>query len=453
ADKAIQVPFETDAVVGAVRAYSRNYISVERDDGSTETDVFVQVRKYDDGFGMVLLNTDREHGKDALTVKIACGAPMHCALWDMESGKRYNADSLVSYDGKLLSARFSLAAAGTIAFVMTAKENGYEAIPAVSEKAVTVHTVKGEFPYRLNEKNVCVLDFARWKWEGGEWSSEAEILKCDQQVRDSIGIERRGGEMLQPWYAKLHDTKNYGHLTVEYTFDIETMPTTPVFLAGERPERISYAINGVKLTSPDVHDFWIDDCFKRMPVPADTLKTGRNVITADVEFMRTTNLEALYLIGDFGVKTEGHKRALATLPAVIGCENLDRCALPFYTGELTYILTADRYADLVKGAEKVTLSPTAFTGSLVKVSWEGADEKLLCWDPYTADVTEAVKAGKDILVTVVGTRRNLFGPLHLVPAIHGAYGPGHFVTEGGSWSDDYVFIDSGLTGIDLTVTE
>ena len=97
------------------------------------------------------------------------------------------------------------------------------------------------------------------------------------------------------------------------------------------------------------------------------------------------------------------------------------------------------------------MSPTAFTGALVKVAAAGEETQLLLWDPYTADVTEAVRAGKTIEVTVVGTRRNVFGPLHLVPAIHGAYGPGHFVTEGGAWSDDYVFVDSALTGITLHV--
>ena len=38
---------------------------------------------------------------------------------------------------------------------------------------------------------------------------EAEVLKADRQVRDSIGIEHRGGGMLQTWYAKLNDTKKY----------------------------------------------------------------------------------------------------------------------------------------------------------------------------------------------------------------------------------------------------
>ena len=76
---------------------------------------------------------------------------------------------------------------------------------------------------------------------------------------------------------------------------------------------------------------------------------------------------------------------------------------------------------------------------------------VLGWDPYEADVTDAVRAGAPIDVTVVGTRRNVFGPLHEIPRLNGAYGPGNFVTGGKHWTDDYSLLDSGLRGITLKV--
>ena len=405
---------------------------------------------YGDSAGFVLLNTDREHPTGTITVRIPCGAPMHAELWDMESGKRFRADALAAYADGELSIRTSLDAAGTRAFVLTAEaDDTLPELPAPETERDAI-TITGAFPYRLSEQNVCVLDFARFRLADGEWSAEMEILKADQAVRDAIGIERRGGEMLQPWYAKLHDKKIYGKLEVEFGFCIDTLPEGDILLAGERPENLRYSVNGHALAIPEEHDFWIDDCFKRMRIPRAYLKPGYNVVSYTVDFMRTTNLEALYLIGDFGVRLEGHTRALTTLPDTIGNGNLDTYGLPFYTGEVTYLLTPEKYAGQhVNGADRVLLSPTAFTGALVKVSVEGEEEQLLLWDPYTADVTEAVRAGKTIGVTVVGTRRNVFGPLHLVPAIHGAYGPGHFVTEGSAWSDDYAFVDSALCGIKL----
>ena len=449
---AVCVPFDGDCLAAAVRMFSHCSLSVVDETGAEVKSVFLQMRDYGDSAGLVLLNTDREHPTGTITVRIPCGTPMHVELWDMENGSRFRADALAAYADGILSIRTSLDAAGTRAFVLTAEAD--DTLPQLPrpEQEYGAITITGAFPYRLSEPNVCVLDFARFRMEDGAWSAEMEILKADQALRDAIGIERRGGEMLQPWYAKLHDRKIYGKLEVEFAFCIDEMPKADLYLAGERPEKLHYSVNGHALAVPEVHDFWIDDCFKRMRLPCAYLKPGRNVVSYTVDFMRTTNLEALYLIGDFGVRIEGHSRILTTLPDTIGNGNLDTYGLPFYTGEVTYLLTPEKYADLdVTGAERVLLSPAAFTGALVKVAAAGEETQLLLWDPYTADVTEAVRAGKTIEVTVVGTRRNVFGPLHLVPAIHGAYGPGHFVTEGGAWSDDYVFVDSALTGITLYV--
>ena len=61
----------------------------------------------------------------------------------------------------------------------------------------------GEYAYELDEPNVCVLDYARMKFrEDTEFGALDEVLRIDNQLRDRIGIERRGGEMLQPWFAK-----------------------------------------------------------------------------------------------------------------------------------------------------------------------------------------------------------------------------------------------------------
>ena len=97
--------------------------------------------------------------------------------------------------------------------------------------------MRGEFLCNRDEPNVCVLDWTRWRWAGEpEFHALAEVLKADRQVRDSLGLEHRGGEMLQPWYAKQYDTKHYGELELEYAFEIGEMPEGTVYLAGERPE-------------------------------------------------------------------------------------------------------------------------------------------------------------------------------------------------------------------------
>ncbi|MBR6771958.1 MAG: hypothetical protein IKM29_01055 [Clostridia bacterium] len=451
AQSCVCIDFSEEQLVAAVRESSDYFVSVLTKTGETEKDVFAQVRRNFGGNGsaVVLLNTDRDGKKEDLTLIIKANENQKLTEWDLETGERFNAASLGSYEDGILSVKFSLEAAGTRCFVLI---EGDEELPALAEyETVDEKTFAGEFDFTLSEKNVCVLDLVKWSLDGGKYSDEEEVLRADRHIRDTLGLEHRGGEMLQPWFAKLNDTKVYGKLSLTYKFNIENLPEGEIFIAGERPEFNRYAINGVKLEPLGINEFWIDDCFKKMPVPASALRVGINEVTVTVDFMRTTNVEAIYLVGDFGVKLNGKDRTIVSLPDKIGCLDYPNYNLPFYTGALTYRLTPEMYANVlsdVNAADRIVLSPVSHTGGCVKVSFNGKTE-ILGWDPYEADVTEAILRKLPIDVTIVGTRRNVFGPLHQLPAIVGAYGPGNFVTSGSEWTDNYSLISSGLRGIAL----
>lgn len=450
ASECVRIPLEEESVVDNVQgmckpsgAHEIHSIFVADQEGNNCGDVFVQSRYDEDAdvYIAAILNTNREKATGALnfTMDIQddyqsmkdCYEPQ---LWSLETGKRYS----IPYEKTYRGVRFELEleAAGS-AMVVFAR--GGEKLDTKKEPdTVKLYFIDGEFDYECDEPQACVLDYAKWRVPGGEYSEEAESLKIDQKVRDHFKIEHRGGEMLQPWYAKLHDKTVYGDIELEYTFDIEKMPEGDVYLCGERPELNAYSINGTSLSCPDPNDFYIDNCLKKMPVPASALRIGENKVNIKVSFMRTTNIESLYLIGDFGVKIDGKKRTLTSLPekADLG-ETYDQ-NMPFYTGCITYTVPNSRF-EKPKDGERVIVKADGFFGGLVKVNGQ-----VLAWEPYEADVTDAVLHGDDIKVTLVGTRRNLFGPLHLVPKICGAYGPGHFVTGGDMWTDDYNLIPAHL---------
>ncbi len=432
----IKVPFEEKDIVSTLRnVIGIHTVAVNNENGACG-DVFTQVR-YDEGSDIYIaafLNTNRETAAGTVSVTMTVGDGYEPQLWSLETGERYAVPYHRSENGIVF--QLQLEAAGS-AMVVLSRDHDVKDLPKEPE-TVKDYEIDGEFEYSCDEPQVCVLDFARWRTAGGEYSGEAESLKIDQKVRDHFGIEHRGGEMLQPWYAKLHDKKIYGDIELEYTFDIEKMPVGDVFLCGERPEYNAYSINGVALSCPDKNDFYIDNCLKKMPVPKDALKYGTNKVNVKVSFMRTTNIESLYLIGNFGVKLDGHKRTLTSLPDKIGFSDMYDYSMPFYTGCVTYTIPNGRFEQPNDG-ERIILKADKYAGGLVKVCG-----KVLAWEPYEADITDEVRSGADIEVTLVGTRRNTFGPLHLVPLFHGAYGPGHFVTGGDSWTDDYNLIPEHL---------
>jgi len=449
ATQGIAIPYDEEALVTAVRDNSEEFVSVTNGKGSTEKAVFAQVRKGfgGEGYAIVVLNTNRNQPAEDLTLTLKAPTGYSVEEWNLETGDRYNASAITTEAGGVYRISTDLEAAGTRCFVLTPVS---DVLPAVVKyETVTESTLISEFPYICDEPNVCVLDWCKWRWKDGEWHDEAEVLWADRQVRSDLGIEWRSGGMLQPWYAKLHDKKEYGELQISYEFFIDTFPKTDVFLAGERPEFNCYKINGIELHNGDINDFWVDDCFKKMHIPSGALKLGRNEVTINVIFKRTTNIEALYLVGNFGVKIDGKKRTLVGTPGLMGCDNYSAYNMPFFTGNLTFTLTSEDYegilGDAAKDADRIVLTPKEFTGGCVKVTAAGKTT-VLGWDPYEADVTEAYRNGLPIYVTVEGVRTNVFGPLHQVPKPANYCGPGSFVTRDEKWTDDYSLLRSGLRG-------
>ena len=125
--------------------------------------------------------------------------------------------------------------------------------------------------------------------------------------------------------------------------------------------------NGVVLSCPDPDDFYIDNCLKKMPVPKSALRIGENTVTVRVAFMRTTNIESLYLIGKFGVRIDGHRRYITSLPDRIGFGEAKDYNMPFYTGCITYVIPNGRFPKPAEG-ERVIVRAADYFGGLVKVN-------------------------------------------------------------------------------------
>ena len=457
AKKSIVTEFDGAALSGALRGNISTDVVVTRG-RKIENRVMAQAR-FDAGNGnmyVVLLNADGNNAIDGLKLKVRDNAGLLkgrvCVQeWMLSSGERYSIPHKRS--GGVVTVDFKMLPGGEHVFVFTPDAERLPEKPAEG-KTVSAKNAAPDFDYTMGEQNVLVLDKAEFRLNGGEWKKPLEVLKVDQSVRDMVGIEHRGGGMLQPWYAKLNYTEKYGKLELRYRFNAEKVPEGELKLALERPENWTVKLNGKTLKHRPEDGFWIDNCLQVLKVPAGAVREGGNLLTLTTDFMRTTNIEAVYLIGDFGVKAAWDGNTLTDLPEKIGYKNLCEYNMPFYTGPLTYHLGKLRKPG--KG-KRLIIKTAEFTGSLVKVTPGGdinAPEKIvLGWDPYEADVTDWVNAGLPIDVTLIPSRKNLFGPLHQIPANPGATGPGSFVTGGQGWSDEYALIDSTVGKIVIICRE
>lgn len=416
------VPPEEEAVVQACQ--NGNEILVE---SSGSRYIFAQSCQVEGGRMIMLLNTDRKQNYPK--TRIGLGKGEYVEQWDARSGN-VTVPEFENQDGNI--------------FVTTDLEEGGERIYLIRETisdACQVCEFEGEkkvelgdsFSYELTEKNICVLDMVTVKQEGQEDISNLEVLKADRALRDQYQIPYRGGEMLQPWYQvkyKGGNTEILGNPCLEYTVEVEKVPVN-VELVVEDLEHIRKVQINEQEIPLDAVGKWIDICFERIKIPENLLKTGENKISIQMDYYKTSGIEAIYLLGDFGVELKKGHPVITELPATLKTGDITCQGLPFYSGSVIYYLES-----ALSGKTQVTVKD--FGGALVKLL--GKEEEILAFPPYRAEI-ENLRG-----IEVVLTRRNTFGPLHELPKKAGSYGPFNFLTEGEHWSKEYVLYEQGLLG-------
>jgi len=423
--------------------------------------VFCQLRKNNDEYILVLLNTDLENKTGNIKVSVNIQST-EIVEWDCLSANRSKIKSNKSGDNIEFVTNLDISGSKVFVFSNSIEETipEKENLEIISSKQIS-----GPFDYSLNEPNICVLDYAEYKIGGGNWLPELEILKVDQAIRKHFGIDHRGGDMVQPWYRD----KMRGHakpevkgkISLAFSINIEEMPNEDLILCMEEPQDFTVKINGEKIDFSANPDTWIDICFKKTKLPVSMLKHGGNRIEIETDFHEEIDLEAIYILGNFGVKIEGKNKSLTTLPGklVIGC--ITTQGLPFYSGTVRYNLPLEelkmegrsdsqpnvegRCPQRPNSMKKFIISAPENEGALIKIF--ANDEYVGCapWSPYEIDITNAVNSGaKTIDLDVVLTRRNTFGPLHQIPLRSFAYGPAHFISDGESFSENYMLYPAGL---------
>lgn len=409
-----QIPFEKQALISVL---PQTLASVDA------PDIFGQIRKIGDTLVFAAINTDRKERRENAVVRIK--TDWNIEEWNCETGDRIPV-ATEHVDGyQTFTTDFRVAGSK----IYVASENTLPPSHAVAKDEIdggVVSSVHGPFDYALSEPNVCVLDFAEYNIDAKGWQGASDVLKIDQKIRDERGVMRRGGEMKQPWFVAQLPVKELCDIELRFAFDVAVMPAW-VDLVVEEPEARNIEINGHSLGFSG-SERWVDIAFQRTRIPADHLKKGENEIVIKTRYAENSNLEAIYLLGDFGVRLDGIKRTLVPIAERIEVGDLCGQGLPFYSGAITYSVP------LPAGTKWLTLPRLGAACATV-------NGQVLGWDPFRADVSGCEG---EVDVKVVLTRRNTFGPLHDVLDPREWVGPPNFVTEGAEYSDECIFIESGM---------
>jgi hypothetical protein len=284
-------------------------------------------------------------------------------------------------------------------------------------------------PVRLHEPNILLLDMAEYALDGEAYRPLEETLRLDNRLREELGWPQRKKEVAQPWVER--DESRPHSLGLRYTFESE-LPLAGAELALENAAITEISLNGEK--AGPMEGWYVDKCIGRVKLPP--IRTGANTLELTLPYGKKVDIEAAYLLGDFGVRVRGIRCTLTAPVRSLAFGDITGQGLPFYGGNLSY------YLELPEGAGEIAVS--CYRGQLLKIREAEKDLGRIAYAPYRVPLGRG-KGRRNIEIVYFGNRINSFGQLHCAVRDEGFWwGPGSWRTEGPAWTYEYRFWPQGI---------
>lgn len=264
----------------------------------------------------------------------------------------------------------------------------------------------------------------------------------------------------------------------DYHVMVNVVPES-LYLVCETPEKFEIKINNQKVEQ-NMEGWFVDKSFKKMDI-AKYVREGENIISFDCKFVQSEEfyanlrkadifeseknklsynmeIEAIYLIGEFGVRTEGDWTELANngmryagnfvidkVPEAIYVKHMEKQGIPFFCGTLILNGEID-----IQGENPVLMLDTK-SWNVVKVQINGV-EKVLLTDQKLSLADFGVTSKTEVKITLINNLRNLLGPHHQKIGEVLNVGPYRFFKEPciwngdpeSEWDEDYCFVTMSI---------
>lgn len=290
--------------------------------------------------------------------------------------------------------------------------------------------------YKRQEMNDVLLDMVEFSLDGAPFSADREeILKADDRVRDSLGIERRAAWIMQPYL--LQQLPEDHTLSLRYSFRSEIV-YDGALLAIENPQRCEILFNGKKIDNTPV-GWYVDEDIKTIRLPEIPL--GESVIQVTMPFGQKTEVEACYLLGNFGVRVNGTRSTLIPDPEKISFGSVVEQGMPFYAGNLDYNVEID-----LPDSGDLLVETTMYRGALVKVTLDDGESIESVFAPYKVLFRGVEKGRHRLTFTVYGQRYNTFAGIHNLRSFNKTdnFDPNFWRSTASLWSYEYIFKPFGI---------
>lgn len=297
-----------------------------------------------------------------------------------------------------------------------------------SEKRQTLPEPTG---YQMSEPNVLLLDRFEYALDQEEFQDACEMLKLDNRLRERLHLPLRCEALAQPYIRIKEDVRDH-KLRLRTSFD-SAIELSGCCLALEEAGRCSCTLNG-QAVNMEPQGYYVDPAITTVKLPL--IQRGRNELCITMDYGDCTDLEWMYLLGEFGVELKGAHASLYQKPEKLYWGDYTRQGFPFYTGNMTYFVRLPEKDQEENRGERFLQVPY-YSGAAVKVSAGGQEEQMLAFLPYECKLKDSGGQENLLKITCLGNRYNGFGQLHLIGDDICWLGQNSWRTTGTSWTDTY----------------
>lgn len=376
-----------------------------------------------------IVNNDRERSYD---VDIYLNGEGKIEEWDLINGEIKNVFSVATEGYQHIRTKF-LPAESKL-YVMYPGEFGKLEKPKKIIKEIYMHPV---FEVKREDPNILTLDTCKFKINS-EWSDEMPIWVAQRKIREYLGMVNIDlNQGIQRWkWVNIPHPKDDTTIELLMRFAIKEIPDNIYLLTENLKDIKKVYLNKKEIVVKD-EGWFLDKSFRKIPLESITI--GENILHIIISYKNSTELEDFYLIGDFGVSSE---REIIREKEKIFLGDWTLQGYPHYAGSLIY----KQKIDINKNNnEKIYITIEDFSASVIKVLINSKEAGFIPWKSYKLEITDLIENGENIVeFEVVGSLRNMLGPLHFKQNKINFVRANNFRPEGENYTKDYVLHPYGI---------
>jgi hypothetical protein len=442
-----QVPFNKTALTEVLEAY--RFLDIQDETGNRTENLVYQLRTEADQKWLFIAHVNKMKNQDVthaenlkitlsgtwdVTVMDAVNASMEVLVCKYSNGKTILNCVMYEQDSLLLALKPKKIDADIPVNDVMADSAAVGKVHGIEHRKYERITAEDTIKVKLEEPNVIVLDQAEYRFDNGAWEPSEEILRIDNKFRELLGYPLRMEAFAQPWIDPA-DPKTEHKLSLRIHLQSE-VDITKVYLGMEESEEAEITWNGEGTRL--MEEYYIDPCIRK--VELGPLHQGENELLITIPYHQKRNIEAMYLLGDFGVRVRGSVAIVTEPVRALAFGDIAGQGLPFYGGTITYQIDTE-----LKSVRKdVSIKISKFRAPVLKVIVDGIERGYIAYSPYCLNIGD-LHAGKHrIEILMFGSRINTLGTLHNCNENTSWFGPNAWRTIGDSWSYEYQLHRTGI---------